>query len=55
MRYIMSESEMRDKPKLEVCRGSLENYQIGTTPLPQNKEAFQKDFKFTNGFLAEKI
>ena len=50
----MSESEMRDKPKLEVCRGSLENYQIGITPLPQNKEAFRKDFNFKNGFLAEK-
>ena len=45
----------RDKPKLEVCRGSLENYQIGIThPLPSNKKAFQKDFNSKNGFLAEK-
>ena len=49
MRYIMSESEMRDKRKLEVCRGSLENYQIGTThPLPQNKEASANHFKKTS-------
>ena len=39
---------MRDKPKLEVCRGSLENYQIGTTPLPQNKEARANLFKKTS-------